>query len=139
MRYLVGFVLFLLALGTLRVVGCGEHEGRPCAVIEDCGEVVPFPDKYDYAVYVLADDPCTRVICRSQVCKFYPIDCQDKYLREFGCRRVEFTECNPDVEDVCGDVTPINEGRACKSNCSGYFCHDGECVCESWPCLCVTY
>ena len=84
MRWLFGFVLLVLALGTLRVVGCGGDEGKPCEVKEDCGAVVPFPDKYDYAIYVLADDPCTRVMCSSQVCKFYPIECQDKYLTKFG-------------------------------------------------------
>jgi hypothetical protein len=31
MRYLVGFVLFLLALGTLGVVGCGGEEVELCA------------------------------------------------------------------------------------------------------------
>ncbi len=43
MRYLVGFVLFLLALGSLRTVGCGNDcywdsdcdDGNPCT-LDDC-------------------------------------------------------------------------------------------------------
>jgi hypothetical protein len=38
MRYLVGFVLFLLALGTLGVVGCGGEE----LVVELCANEVDF-------------------------------------------------------------------------------------------------
>ena len=30
MRYWIGFVWVLLALGTLRTVGCGDDEGKPC-------------------------------------------------------------------------------------------------------------
>jgi len=35
MRYLAGFVLFLVALGTLGVVGCGEDKVEVCAVERD--------------------------------------------------------------------------------------------------------
>ena len=99
----------------------------------DCGALVKV-DGY----YVLADDRCTAVWCTDrQVCLFQSLDCQNKYMTNFGCRWVEFTECNPDAEDVCGDYTPINEGNACKENCSGYFCRDGECVCEGF-CMCVS-
>ena len=37
MRYLVGFVLLLLALGTLRLVGCGD-ERIPCETSEECDD-----------------------------------------------------------------------------------------------------
>ena len=37
MRYLVGLVLFLMALGTLRVVGCGDDR-IPCETAEDCDD-----------------------------------------------------------------------------------------------------
>ena len=47
MRYLVGFVLFLLALGTLRTVGCGIE----CSTDSDCDDA----------------NPCTR-----QWCQYYP-------------------------------------------------------------------
>ena len=44
MRWLVGFVLLLLALGTLRTVGCGDDD--PCGGCDD-------------------GNPCTRDVCDS--------------------------------------------------------------------------
>jgi hypothetical protein len=133
MRYAVGFVLLLLALGTLRLVGCGDAE-RPCEVIEDCGAVVKVPVSGVY-VSVLADDPCTRVSCRYRVCQFSPLDCHGDYVTGNGCASVEFTECDPDAQRPCGNITPISEGEACDPNCTGTVCVEGRCVCTGW-CIC---
>ena len=128
MRYLFGFICVMM----LGVAGCGEGEMKmPCKERTDCGALAKV-DGY----YVLADDRCTPVYCTNRVCSFRSLDCQGKYMTNFGCRRVEFIECNPDAEDVCGDFTPINEGEPCKSNCTGYFCRDGDCACEGWSCIC---
>jgi len=134
MRWLLGLVLLLLALGTLRVVGCGEEiQEIPCEERMDCGELVKVE-----GYYVLADDRCTAVWCTDrQVCLFQSLDCQNKYMTNFGCRRVEFIECNPDAEEPCGTLRPINEGRPCSPNCTNMICRDGECVCSApWACWC---
>jgi hypothetical protein len=126
MRYLVGFICVIM----LAVAGCGE-ETIPCKERTDCGALVKV-DGY----YVLADDRCTPVYCTNRVCSFRSLDCQGKYMTNFGCRRVEFIECNPDAEDVCGTLTAINEGRGCPlSNCTNQICRDGDCSCEGW-CIC---
>ncbi len=130
MRYLVGFICVIM----LAVAGCGE-ETIPCKERTDCGALVEV-DGY----YVLADNRCTAVWCTDrQVCLFRSLDCQGKYMTNFGCQRVEFTECNPDVENVCGTLTAINEGRSCPlHSCPGYECRDGECTCppDEW-CWCI--
>ena len=48
MRYLAGFVFFLLALGTLRVVGCGDaspcgncDDGNPCTM-DTCAKTTTY-------------------------------------------------------------------------------------------------
>jgi hypothetical protein len=59
MRYLVGFVLLLLALGTLRMVGCGdEGEGPiPCEQVLDCPPAVQ-------------DECYISVKCLSNICRY---------------------------------------------------------------------
>jgi hypothetical protein len=131
MRYLVGFGLFLLALGTLRVVGCGEEEGKPCEDSTDCA--VPHTEPPHWT---LPDDRCTHSRCGDgKVCESWPVDCQGDYVTGKGCARVEFTECNPDAEKPCGNITPIREGMGCNPNCSGHVCVEGKCVCRGW-CVC---
>jgi hypothetical protein len=127
MRYLFGFICVIM----LAVAGCGE-ETIPCKERTDCGELVQV-----YGYYVLADDRCTAVWCKNgQVCLFQSLDCQGRGMTNFGCLGVEFTECNPNVENVCGNLWPINEGVGCPlSNCTNEICRDGSCACEGW-CIC---
>ena len=105
MRYLVGFVLFALALGTLRMVGCGD-EGEPpepCEGVWDCDE----------------RDACTIVRCdtETKTCRYAPVDCRDTECKSFA-----FDVCDPEATtrsprdgalEVCGAVT-IHEGRSCR-------------------------
>ena len=126
MRYLFGFICVMM----LGVAGCGEEEMKmPCEERTDCGALVKVDGNE-----VLADNRCAIVLCNLGVCKFVPLYCS--VLTNSGCRRVEFTACNPDAVEPCGTLTPINEGEPCRPNCGGYFCHDGECVCDYMLCLC---
>ena len=129
MRYIFGFICAMV----LGVAGCGEEEMEiPCEEHTDCGVAL-----YDEPYWILADDRCTRVFCRG-VCEFYSVECVKDFWNA-GCRRVEFQECNPDLEEVCGDLTPIKEGQGCApggGNCSGYKCQGGECTCPGGLCWC---
>ena len=128
MRYLFRFICVMM----LGVAGCGEEEMKmPCEERTDCGALVKV-DGYD----VLADNRCARVFCSLGACSFYPLYCRG--LTNSGCRRVEFAECNPDAVKPCGTLTPINEGKPCRSPCEGYFCRDGECACERYLCVCFS-
>lgn len=55
MRYLVGFVLLLMGLGTLRVAGCGDEpdERIPCETREECDD----------------DNECTDDVCIGGYCE----------------------------------------------------------------------
>ena len=53
MRYLAGFVFFALALGTLRLAGCGDGDDVECESDADCDD----------------GDPCTSEFCRLE-CSF---------------------------------------------------------------------
>jgi len=99
MRYLVGFVLFLLALGTLRLVGCGD----PCWSDSDCDD----------------GNPCTNDICWGDPYQggYDPdapwLDCSG---RDYYCRNPEVdtgTPCEVDGQPgVCGGGRCRLEGEA---------------------------
>jgi hypothetical protein len=108
MRYLFGFVFFLLALGTLRVVGCGD-EGPECLQHEDC---------YD-------QDACTEDECVNRVCEFRAMTCDD-------ASECAVDSCDPDVG--C-QYTAVDDGIACDEINE---CTDGQCVggvCDAEPLL----
>jgi len=95
MRWLVGVVLFLLALGTLRTVGCGNDcnfdedcdDGNPCTR-DDCNYYPPGPDsgfsfcgpEFSACGYTRVDDGtpcevdgqtgvCEGAVAESSVCR----------------------------------------------------------------------
>ena len=162
MRYLIGFVLFLLALGTLRTVGCGDD---PCGGCDDA-------------------DPCTE-----DRCEYDPEDpswdfslCQSEDPEDYRChhyRRADGSPCGGDnvcvdgtcSENLCAgceddgnsctidcdyrtgacDYVPLPDGDSCKGEqsygCNGEQnygrCYGGVCIiCEEFDCddgdLCTT-
>jgi len=97
MRYLVGFVFFLLALGTLRVVGCDlDLSGAACDGDEDCND----------------GNECTADSCSSGAgCG--PVGCRHRWVEDG-------TACTLDGRGgVCID------GRCEESPCEGVVCDDG--------------
>jgi hypothetical protein len=102
MRYLVGLALFLRALGTLRVVGCGDEPDEPG------------PESCDYASECDDQNVCTLNLCvyKTKTCKYKPIDCQDTVPEgDPECMRYELDVCDPEAPEesqACGDATYIN-------------------------------
>jgi hypothetical protein len=138
MRYLVGFV-FVLALGTLRLVGCGDDDSlRPCSETTDCAVLSDKPPHW-----TLPNDRCTHAWCSSGYCRTRAVNCRED-LGEGGCRTVQLIECDPEADEVCGSLTPIErmQGKGCDTSgegveCFGYKCHDGDCTCPSGDfCIC---
>jgi len=150
MRYLVGFVLFLLALGTLRVVGCGD-EGPPpeCRVDEDCDDGNPCTDyhcKFGDCQYPLRDEelilPCelngVSGFCIDGVCQENPCvsddSCFDEAPRYDG--ECLFTRIDPDgtpceangVVGVCINLGLDDMGCHADNPCEGVVC-EGDVLC----------
>ena len=117
MRYLIGFVLFLLALGTLPMVGCGDEPApEPCEYTSDCDD----------------GDRCTSDYCQPEprkYCTHSPISCRDT-----ECKSSELDVCDPEAPpgELCGAVT-IYEGRSCEG---GGSCDYWECVPCDYYCMC---
>jgi len=112
MRYLVGFVLVLMALGTLRIVGCGD-EG--CVTNEDCDD----------------GNPCTRDSC-IRYDPDAPITCDVVHSYCQHLPEMDGTPCGPGMvcvglrcqENLCQDVV-CDDGLECtEDECD---IHDGEC------------
>jgi hypothetical protein len=107
MRHWVVLILFLLALGALRMVGCGDES--PCG---DCSD----------------GNPCTMDTCVS----YDQVLCQVAHR----CRNLPVTDGTPCgsgeicVEGVCGEN--LCEGVVCddRIECTGDTCDyvDGKCV-----------
>jgi hypothetical protein len=125
MRYLVGFLFFLLALGTLRMVGCGD-EGH-CLADEDCND----------------ENQCTKDYCdvsSANVCRYStalaPFFCDFEETDEYPwdgrcedgvCIHIE-PECTTDLDCEpgwyrCGDTV-------CRNGCAEPACdlNRGECI-----------
>ena len=124
MRWLVGVVLFLLALGTLRMVGCGD-EGPECRTDEDCDDQNACTDDrcYSGCNHMPVQDwtPCDfdglDGICISGVCAENPCD--------------DGNECTDDLPgDEC--IYIPHHGGSCDWNGESGVCIDG--VCEEDPC-----
>jgi hypothetical protein len=122
MRYLIGFVLLLLALGVLRTVGCGGDpcggcdDGNPCTrdvcdSYNTSGTISCDPDDYNYrCVYPSMPDGTScggRNVCVSGVCKENPCaECEDDgnaCTVDEGCDYVDGT-CRYTPVD-CGEDT----------------------------------
>ncbi len=154
MRYLVGFVLFLLALGSLRLVGCGgepelEPEPPECLANEDCD------DQYECTA-----DECVGGVCLSQE-KWYlnGTPCEgDGFvgicLMRLGCTEGrecwvdehcadDQNECTDEFCDLhgylyeCRVYTDTTECRPCESDgggpavCKGGVCKEAECLADA--------
>ena len=122
MRYLVGFGLFLLALGTLRVVGCGEEPEPPeCLIDEDCDD----------------QNECTDDTCDTATGCFYAPS-REGDVCGGGEQFCTYGRCE---DGACISGTGRSywedyEGKTCRgSNCTNYRCREGECVCSGW-CIC---
>ena len=115
MRYFVGFVLFLLALGTLRIVGCGE-DGPSCENDRDCDD----------------GNECTDDRCSGGVCYFWPASgfrlCDDGDENECA-----HGEC---VDGVCAGLVWVDDGTSCESGGASGVCLCG--VCRVGPFECTT-
>ena len=94
MRWLIGFVLLLLALGTLRTVGCGDEspcgncdDGNPCTR-DWCHSYDPDAPMHCAVVHECANTPvddgtpcgsgkvCVRGVCGENLCE--GVDCDDR-------------------------------------------------------------
>lgn len=113
MRYLLGFVLFLLALGTLRVVGCGgEPQSQPCQTDDECDD----------------QNDCTSDECRADGSSTV------RYCRHGDAHVVEcdFNRVNEATEDgIC-----VRPGLVCtKKPCDdGNECTDDTGIPPELPC-----
>lgn len=103
MRHWVVLMLFLLALGTLRMVGCGDYEDEGCELYP-CEDVVCPPD----------DNECTVEYCSDGDCRSKPVE-DGKPCTGHGLSGV----C---VNGVCGEN--LCEGVACDD---GDACTEGTC------------
>ena len=146
MRWLVGLLFFLLALGTLRAVGCGGEEPE-CRTNEDCEDANECT--YDACdpragecVYIWVentfrqtscddgdDNECTTGECNSGACESRPANCSDD---------------NPCTEDSCDPVTGCNhaaypDGTECGCLYWGGDCGPWICIGFCEPCHCSRY
>jgi len=143
MRWLVGFVLLLLALGTLRTVGCGDDDpcggcddGNPCTRnvcdrYNTSGTISCDPEDYDYrCVYPSVPDGtscgganvCVSGACRTNLCA----DCED-----------DGNSCTIDCDYETGacDYLRLPDGDTCKGERHTGVCVSGVCiVCEELDC-----
>ena len=126
MRYMIGFVLFALALGTLRLVGCSDDPGLVyCEGGAGCDDGNPC---------TIDRCSCTVDICKG-ICEYTRIDCKEILPAPFDpqCAATEFEAC--DRQDGCGEITFINEGERCDADClfGTEECSSGVCICYiSW-------
>jgi len=131
MRYLVGFV-FVLALGVMPVVGCGEETAEPCVEHEECDDGNPCTNDY-----------CFGAVVSMRYCKNLPISCDATlpWPYESECATAEYDACDPEAPEgrVCGVITGVNGEGSCYPPYPGrwyclfgsYECHGGNCVCSA--------
>lgn len=143
MKWLLSLILVLLAVGTLRTVGCGDEDpcggcddGNPCTRdvcdrYNTSGTISCDPDDYDYrCVYPSVPDGtscgggnvCVGGVCGENLCA----DCED-----------DGDECTRDCDYATGscDYLPIREGAACDTGQHSGICISGVCTaCEELDC-----
>jgi len=130
MRHWVVLILFLLGLGALRVVGCGDYgndEGCELDTCPPCEGIVCPPD----------ENECTIERCSCGVCVSSPVE--------------DGTLCSPDDNECtieycsAGECLskPVTDGRACTFKglfpgvCVSGFCGKDLCAgvdCDDEPC-----
>jgi hypothetical protein len=125
MRWLVAFVLLLLALGTLRVVGCGDEEVVPeyplCFRDEHCDDRDAC--NYDVCVRATADVPA--------LCEHWEKPCAVEPNSE-DCSMLETRDCDPDIGAVeCIWRTDWFQGQTCCIE-SEFRCPDGIWSCRDY-------
>ena len=128
MRYLVGFVLLLLALGTLRLVGCGD-ERIPCETSEECDD----------------NNECTDDVCSLGYCRntevgygsynplpvFCDLDGVEQFYEDGICvsgiceRRETCTGQFMCVDFIC---EPAGDGYPVPNLCTNDICDEGTCT-----------
>jgi hypothetical protein len=140
MRYLVGFVFFLFALGTLRVVGCGDES--PCGSCDDGNDCTRDWCRTSYTDPTLpppgsncSGDPSTVSQCRSS-----------SVADGTGCELDGLAgNCLEGECDVCVGCEP--DGDDCTYGCNpdsreceyipvedGAYCQGGNGACVSGTC-----
>ena len=160
MRFFVGFVFFLLVLGTLRVVGCGD-EGPECLGDEECDDqnecttnycfeeschsepvgASGHPQRCDFdGVFGIAGEDG---ICSEEgICVPSPCDdsneCTDDdgpHVDDGACFHYPCTGCGPC--DLNGEPGVCIEGICAEDVCLSLVCDDGDpCTvdfCRSFP------
>jgi hypothetical protein len=136
MRHLVGLVLLLLALGTLRMVGCGdEGEGPiPCEQVLDCPPAVQ-------------DECYISVSCFSNICRYLTSRHGAGCILEDGDVGVCLSDpngcteesgpipCKHGLQDCCDwpDGTPCRSEDLHEGTCINGMC-GREGVCEGVVC-----
>lgn len=130
MRYLIGFALLLLALGTLRVAGCGDGEARiPCQAYEECDD----------------DNECTDDVCASGYCRntevgfglsnpppvFCDVDGVEQFYEDGVCvsgiceRRESCTDQYMCADWIC---VPVGDLYPAQNLCTNDICDEGTCT-----------
>lgn len=134
MRYFMGFVFFLLALGTLRVVGCGD-EGPECLGDEDCPDGVCASG---ICVQCLGDqecddqNECTTNYCFEQSCHSEPVGVHliPSPCDFDGVQGIAGEDGICSEEGVCVP-SPCDDGNECTDDAGP---HDNDGACFHYPC-----
>ena len=117
-------VLCVCALGVVPLVGCGE--AAPCQSDKDCDD----------------QNECTNDTCDTTTgsCFYTPSRewevCDDGDDNECAYGRCDDGVC---TTGTGWDYWEDYEGKPCRSNCTGYYCREGKCVCSpgAWGwCIC---
>ena len=137
MKWLLSLVLVLLAVGTLRVVGCNwDILENPCAGV-DCGDGNPCTQ--DYCTHFFSSPSCHNEPLRDGA------PCGDsKVCVDGDCREDLCAECEDDANNctvdcdyntgVCG-YTKLPDGSECKGERHRGECWSGVCVvCQELDC-----
>jgi hypothetical protein len=98
MRYLVGFVLILAAVGVVRLVGCGETSH--CVGDWDCDD----------------DNPCTYGVCVGGHGSGYPYDPDASWL-----------DCSSPTSPFYCDHREVDDGTSCEIDGQYGVCESGDC------------
>ncbi len=142
MRQWIGLVLFALALGTLRTVGCNDDpcggcdDGDPCTrdwcdYVNTSGTISCNPEDYEYqcqhsrlpnGTACGGDNVCVNGDCTENLC----VNCED-----------DGNSCTIDCDYETGacDYVAVRDGLSCEDDSREGECYEGVCVvCARLPC-----